>query len=327
MAKGGSYPVGVLWNNPAGTQWFFFEHLGMGEVRGVSFEVLSVVRPKISQNTIKLLGTALRLPLHSVLRDSRSGQLWQWHPGEPRCQPKGQVGDVDQETGNHGRILHRQAVIALARLPRAARPPFRDTIPFMLLGRRTPVTTLLLLAIAIVFVAETLLGGSTNEQVLVTLGANVPPLVREGQYWRLVASMFLHIGLLHIAVNGWALYQLGSLFEILLGSGALLVTYFASGIAGSLASVMFSRADLSAGASGAIFGLLGALIGFLLKHRERLTPQAKSLLLQLLFWAALNVVLGFSVPGIDNSAHLGGCAVGLVCGLLVPLPPRPAAEY
>jgi len=197
----------------------------------------------------------------------------------------------------------------------------------MLLGRQTPVTTLLLVSIGIVFLAEMFLGGSTDERVLLTLGANVPPLVMEGQYWRLVASMFLHIGFVHLAVNGWALYQLGSLFEILLGSGRLLLAYFVSGIAGSIASVMFSRAELSAGASGAIFGLLGALIAFLLKRHENLTPQAKSLLMQLVGWAVINVVFGFSVKGIDNAAHLGGAAAGLLLGFVLRPRVRPATEF
>ncbi len=197
----------------------------------------------------------------------------------------------------------------------------------MLLGRRTPVTTFLLISIGILFLVEVLRGGSTDEQVLRTMGANVPELVWQGQVWRLVASMFLHIGVLHLMVNGWALYQLGSLFEILLGSFALLLTYFASGIAGSVASVIFSGADLSAGASGAIFGLLGALIGFLVKHQDRLTPQAKSLLMQLLFWAAVNVIFGFSVKGIDNAAHLGGCAAGFLLGLILPPPPHPSGAF
>lgn len=196
----------------------------------------------------------------------------------------------------------------------------------MLLGRRTPVTTVLLVSIGAMFLAEKLLGGSTNEYALVTLGANVPPLVRAGQYWRLVASMFLHIGFLHLAVNGWALYQLGSLFEILLGSVPLLLVYFVSGIAGSIATVMFTHADLSAGASGAIFGLMGALIAFLLKRRDVLTPAARSLLMQLVGWAVLNVVLGFSIPGIDNAAHLGGFAAGLLLGLVLRPRFRPVLE-
>jgi rhomboid protease GluP len=191
----------------------------------------------------------------------------------------------------------------------------------MLLGRRTPVTTFLLLAIVAMFVVETVRGGSTDTRVLLTLGANYPPLIQQGQYWRLVTSMFLHIGMLHLVINGWALYQLGSLFEILLGSSRLLLIYFVSGIAGSIASTLFTR-SLSAGASGAIFGVMGAIIAYLMKRRENLTPQAKSLLMQLLLWAGINVFLGFSSRGIDNAAHLGGCAAGFAIGLFLKDQPR-----
>jgi rhomboid protease GluP len=182
--------------------------------------------------------------------------------------------------------------------------------------RRAPVTYLLLAAIAAVFLAETVLGGSRNTQVLVLLGANVPRLVEAGQWWRLVASTFLHVGLLHLLFNGWALYQLGQLFEVWMGSVWMTVVYFASGIAGSAASVLFlsNPNTVSAGASGAIFGLLGALIAFLLRRHQRLTPAAKSLLLQLAFWAVLNVILGFNLAGIDDDAHLGGCLAGLLFG-------------
>jgi rhomboid protease GluP len=196
--------------------------------------------------------------------------------------------------------------------------------------RRAPVTAALLAAIGAMFVLETVLGGSTNQRVLVALGANVWPL--HGEYWRLLASMFLHIGVVHVLVNGWALYQLGALFELLVGSGPMAVTYFAAGLSGSAASLWFtlssSPVSLSAGASGAIFGILGALIAFLLRRRDRLTPMAKSLLLQLLFWAALNVFLGLSSAGIDNSAHMGGCAAGLLIGAFLPgrQPQRPRPE-
>ena len=192
----------------------------------------------------------------------------------------------------------------------------------MILGRQAPVTTLLLVLIGIVFLAETVLGGSKNPDVLLLLGANLPPLVLgDHQYWRLVASMFLHIGWVHLLVNGWALLQLGGLFEFLLGSGKMLLVYFVSGIAGSLASVMFTR-SLSAGASGAIFGLMGCLIAFLLKRRQFLTPQAKALLSQLVGWAIINVFLGFQIQGIDNAAHLGGCAAGFLLGLGLRERPR-----
>jgi rhomboid protease GluP len=189
--------------------------------------------------------------------------------------------------------------------------------------RRTPVTLLLLIAIAIGYLLP-LVGGDPITEA----GANFGPAIRAGEYWRLVTSMFLHGGLLHLALNAWALFQLGTLMELLMGSPRTLLVYFASGIAGSLASATFTQRP-SVGASGAIFGLLGALIAFLLRRRGALTPQGKSILMQLVGWAAINVFFGFSAQGIDNSAHLGGCAAGLLLGFVLPEPRRtlPAPAY
>ncbi len=182
--------------------------------------------------------------------------------------------------------------------------------------RRTPVTTLLLIAIAAGYVLQVFGGDALTEA-----GANYGPAIHAGQYWRLVTSMFLHGGLLHLGLNAWALFQLGSLLELLMGSPRMLLIYFLSGIAGSLASATFTQAP-SVGASGAIFGLLGALIAFLLRRRGALTPQGKSILMQLVGWAVINVFFGFSTPGIDNSAHLGGGAAGLLLGFVLPEPRR-----
>jgi rhomboid protease GluP len=180
--------------------------------------------------------------------------------------------------------------------------------------RDAPLTRLLLLVIGGVFLLEWALGGSQNPEVLLRLGANHRALVLgEGQVWRLVASMFLHIGFMHLLLNGWALFQLGPLVEAWLGWGRLFIIYFVSGIAGSLASVLVTE-GLSAGASGAIFGILGALIAFLVRRHQRLRPEARSLLGQFVLWAAINVVFGFTNPGIDNAAHLGGFAAGLAMG-------------
>lgn len=184
------------------------------------------------------------------------------------------------------------------------------------MGRRTPVTILLLVAIAAGYVLQLLYGEAFTDA-----GANFGPAIRQGEYWRLVTSMFLHGGLIHLALNGWALFQLGALLEMLMGSSRMLLIYFATGIAGSLASAMFTQ-QKSVGASGAIFGLLGALIAFLLRRRGALTPQGKSILMQLVGWAAINVFFGFSTPGIDNSAHLGGGAAGLLLGFVLPEPRR-----
>ena len=197
---------------------------------------------------------------------------------------------------------------------------FRDTIPGMAFGRRTPVTFLLLLAIAAGFVLQIFRGDA-----LIEAYANYGPAVLGGQWWRLVTSMFLHGGIVHLLLNGWALYQLAGLFEIWMGWLSLLLVYFASGIAGSLASALITS-NPSVGASGAIFGLLGALIAFLLRRHEHLTPQARSLLMQLVGWAVINVIFGFSVPNIDNAAHLGGAAAGFALGFLLQPRPHPVRE-
>lgn len=186
---------------------------------------------------------------------------------------------------------------------------------------RAPLTLALLIAIAAVFVVGAATRVQFGDDVLVVLGASQASLVLSGQVWRLGTAMFLHAGLLHLAVNGWALYQLGGLVEILFGSRRLAAIYFSSGLTGSVASVgwgLVSGIDVrSVGASGAIFGLLGALIAFLVRHRDRLRPEARSLLMQLLFWAGLNIFLGFTVPQIDNAAHLGGLFAGLIGGAVV----------
>jgi rhomboid protease GluP len=180
--------------------------------------------------------------------------------------------------------------------------------------RRAPVTKLLLLAIVAAFGLQ--LWGETSGTDLVAVGANERSAVLAGEYWRLLTSMFLHGGYLHLLLNAWALYQLGTLFERLLGSSRMLATYFVSGIAGSVASIVWTQAP-SVGASGAIFGLLGALISFLLRRREALSPAGKAILSQLVMWAGINLFLGFQMPGIDNAGHLGGLAAGFLAGLLL----------
>ena len=177
-----------------------------------------------------------------------------------------------------------------------------------------PVATWVLLAmIGVAFAAETLAGGSTEIDVLVRLGAKVTPLIAAGEYWRLFTSMFLHIGFMHLFFNGYALVALGTELERIVGTGRFLVIYLFSGLYGSLASYAFS-ASLSAGASGAIFGLIGALGAFFALHRERLGAWGQRRLLNILFLIAINLFLGFTQPGIDNMAHLGGLVCGLVLG-------------
>lgn len=174
------------------------------------------------------------------------------------------------------------------------------------------MTAGILVLLVLVFLVEELRGGSTETAVLLKMGANFPPLVLAGDWWRLLTSVVLHIGILHLAMNGWALWQLGRLAEISFGGPATLALFVFTGIAGSLLTLL--QVKVSAGASGAIFGIEGALLSYFFRHRERLTSTGKALLKQLLIWSGFMVVYSFAVPGIDLLGHLGGFISGLAVG-------------
>jgi rhomboid protease GluP len=179
---------------------------------------------------------------------------------------------------------------------------------------RPVVTWVLLAAIAAVFLVEMLLGGSTDSDVLRRMGAKFTPLIAAGEYWRLFTSMFLHVGVMHLVFNGYALFIIGIELERLLGPGRFLSIYLLSGLFGSLASYAFSD-SLAAGASGAIFGIIGAQAAFFLVHRERLGTWGTRRLGNIALILVLNLVWGFSQPGrIDNLAHVGGLLAGVALG-------------
>ncbi len=190
--------------------------------------------------------------------------------------------------------------------------------------RFTPVTTGLLIIIAIVFGYEVSTRAFFSDQAMVDLGAIVPGLLERGEYWRLIAAMFLHGGWLHWFLNSWALYQLGTLYETLFGSARFALIYFVSGICASAVSSLYQHGP-AVGASGAIFGILGAFIFSIRRSPQyRHQPWTKNLIGQLVFWIAVNIVIGFSVKFIDNAAHIAGLITGLLLGFLphrVPPPP------
>ncbi len=147
-------------------------------------------------------------------------------------------------------------------------------------------------------------------------GALIPALVAEGQVWRLVSSVFLHSGFLHLALNMLSLYFLGSFVENAFGRGRFLALYALSGLSGGIAYLYFAGFDIPAvGASGAIFGLLGGILGYALR-RGTFTWQ-NPVIRQLLILLAINLWIGLSIPNVSNTAHLGGLAGGFAFGYLV----------
>ncbi len=198
----------------------------------------------------------------------------------------------------------------------------------------TSVTGLVMIANGLAFVAMGFAGAGwfqvADMQPYVRFGANQATVTTDGQWWRLVSSMFLHYGILHLLLNMWALFQAGQLVEKLTGRALYLIVYFGSGMIGSLTTVIWhgKAGAWSAGASGAVFGIYGALIGFMLRQRQAVPEQVRRPILKgALAFAAYNLVFGFLMPGVDNAAHLGGLIGGLSLGTLVALPLDPATRH
>ena len=157
-----------------------------------------------------------------------------------------------------------------------------------------------------------------SPQISFHFGANYGPYTLTGDWWRLFTYMFLHGSLLHIGFNMWCLLDLGRLCESLYGRWSYATIYIATGLAGGLASIAWNPRVWSVGASGAIFGLAGALIAsFYLGEFSLPRFAIQSTLKSLLFFAGFNLIFGFIVPGIDNSAHIGGLLAGLAFGALI----------
>jgi rhomboid protease GluP len=149
---------------------------------------------------------------------------------------------------------------------------------------------------------------------LLALGAKWGPAIDAGQYWRFLTPIVLHGGIIHLAFNSYALYALGPETERVFGTWRFLAIYLIAGFAGTLASYIRSP-GLSIGASGAIFGLIGALTAFFYRAKSLIGSEAsRQQVTQLVSMAAINIVLGFTIPTIDNAAHIGGMIAGTATG-------------
>jgi rhomboid protease GluP len=189
------------------------------------------------------------------------------------------------------------------------------------------ITNILLVIIGIFFVAELLLGGWTSGATLYLVGAQRSDLMAQGQYWRLFTAMFIHFGIPHLLFNGWALYIFGREVEMFFGSPRFALIYIVSGLFGNVVSYVWGPPLVwSAGASGAIFGLVGADVAFFLINRKALGRLSQRQLVNLGILVAINLAIGLAPnSGIDNLAHLGGLLAGFVLGL--GLAPRYTAVW
>lgn len=197
----------------------------------------------------------------------------------------------------------------------------RSKVAEKIFSYKKPIVTYIIMALCILaFVAMYIFGnGSEDNMTLLLFGANLDTLVKSGEIYRLVTCMFLHIGIMHLACNMYSLYAIGKEVEMLFGKVKFLIIYILSGMCGSILSLAFSSNTISAGASGAIFGLLGAILYFGCYYRTYLGATIKSSVFPVII---LNLIIGFLSPGIDNAAHIGGLVGGILLSMLVGVPDK-----
>jgi len=187
-----------------------------------------------------------------------------------------------------------------------------------------PVTPVLVGANVAIFLIGVYLGAGVwvpDPEVLIRMGSDYTPLTASGQWWRLLTSTFLHFGIMHLAFNMLALWVNGRLVERLYGSTRYLVIYLVAGLSGSVVSFLWHPLVNAAGASGAIFGVLGALFAFFLRSPQGVPPTVRKTQLRTAgVFIAYSLLNAARIRGVDNAAHLGGVIAGLVLGLLLARP-------
>ena len=153
-----------------------------------------------------------------------------------------------------------------------------------------------------------------DSYTLVELGAKINYLINNGQPWRLITSAFLHGGLSHIIFNMYSLKIIGEEVEYFYGKIKYISIYLISALGGSIFSYIFNSDSISVGASGAIFGLLGAMITFGIRHKDKI---GKNYIINLFKVVLINIFIGVTISNIDNSAHIGGLIFGIISAFLL----------
>ena len=182
---------------------------------------------------------------------------------------------------------------------------------------KVPIVTYILIGINVLIFLVGMLFGLNN--VFNNLFANYGPYITWGEYYRLITSAFIHANILHIAFNMYALYLLGSQAESFFGKWKFLIIYLLSAISGSLLSILLNQGAVSVGASGAVFGIMGALLYFGFNYRVYL---GNTLVREIIPVILINLAFGFMVTGVDNFAHIGGLVGGLTTAMAVGLTTR-----
>ena len=186
-----------------------------------------------------------------------------------------------------------------------------------MMNQRAPVTIGIIAVNVIVFailawqLKSLMMNTHVDSIAILHAGANLNPLTLGGEPWRIITSMFLHFGIIHLVMNMYALWSLGNLLEPGIGSIRLLLLYFITGVVAGMASLVFNVFISSAGASGAIFGLYGYVLGAQLVDSHRDMKKLQPVLINFLIFVVVNVFVT-NVFNVDLAGHIGGCVAGLI---------------
>jgi membrane associated rhomboid family serine protease len=254
---------------------------------------------------VEVVENAVRCQIHEAAAKPKSVQFWTVNRADAKT-----IAD---------RLPRTQTETFVPQLTEQA--AFRKRL--VEISPRAPATPTLIGLNVLVFLAVMLLGGglvTPHAEVMIRFGTDYTPLVMSGQWWRFLTSVFLHFGFEHLAFNMLALWVFGVLAERLFGTSRYLLIYLFAGVAGSLTSFLWHPFVNGAGASGAIFGVLGSLLAFFLKGEQGvpksvLTAQRNSAAIYIAY-----SLLNGARAGVDNAAHLGGLVAGLSLGFLLSRP-------
>lgn len=177
--------------------------------------------------------------------------------------------------------------------------------------KKDPIITKIIMLINLVVYVLSIIYGS---DFIISRFGNNASLIQSGEYYRLITSAFVHVNIIHLLCNMYALYIIGMQIENFFGKFKYSVVYLVSALTGSLLSIMFNTNSYSIGASGAVFGLLGALLYFGYHYRVYLDTVIKSQIIPIII---LNLGIGFMIPGIDNACHIGGLIGGILSTMAV----------
>ena len=299
------------------THWKFF---GPGEL---VFKQNSIVLRGRRPRPLGFTEQSLEIPLADIFNVGYVDRIVQFHVRIPLAAEKlMQLWVRDEEEAMH--IVHLLPKERTPKFERVASERERFRRALQAIGARSVVTPALLAVNGLAFAWAVYAGAgilTPNAGALIRAGSNFGPFTLDGQWWRLLSSLFLHFGLLHLLINMWALWQSGRLAERLFGSMQFVLVYVFAGLCGNVTSLSWNPGVNTAGASAALFGVLGALLAFILRTGTRVPMEVSSgLRVSGSVFILYSLANGLTHSGCENSALLGGLSGGLAMGWLLARP-------